>query len=136
MSLILWVENAYLHHRPTAIFHTSFQGTWRMCPLWHHLIYKLFQIIVYKLSIYTEARPEILVKSELRKFYSFIKRLGRKSQLRLNTRIIKCLSLQNIITDIASKLIFIQQIFTNSARCFTHISSFKLSEEILVQILK
>lgn len=30
--------------------------------------------------------PESLVKSELRKFHSFIKRLGRKSQLRLNTR--------------------------------------------------
>lgn len=80
--------------------------------------------------------PESLVKSELRKFHSFIKRLGRKSQLRLNTRIIKCLSLQNIITGIVSKLIFVQQIFTNSVRCSTHIISFKLSEEILVQILK
>lgn len=80
--------------------------------------------------------PESLVKSELRKFHSFIKRLGRKSQLRLNTRIIKCLSLQNIITGIVSKLIFVQQIFTNSVRCSTHIISLKLSEEILVQILK
>lgn len=59
--------------------------------------------------------PEILVRGELRKLLLLhslsIKRFGRKLELRMSTRVIECLNVQTVVTDITSKLIFIQQIF-------------------------